>query len=66
MVEEGGKMKISLTNPDYFVLNLPIKARRKTRRRCLKNILFWAGVTGVLTVFESQHSPLVDDDTDTT
>ena len=47
MVEGGGRMKISVTNPDYFVLNLPIKARRKTNRRCLKNILFWAGVTGV-------------------
>ena len=40
-------MKISVTNCDYFVLNLPIKARRKTSKRCLKNILFWAAVTGV-------------------
>ena len=47
MVEGGGRREISVTNRDYFVLNLPIKARRKTNRRCLKNILFWAGVTGV-------------------
>ena len=43
----GREMKISVTNCDYFELNLPIKARRKTSKRCLKNILFWAAVTGV-------------------